>query len=464
MRVAIIGGGITGLAAAYYLQKEILMNDLDMEYHLFEKNDRLGGKIQTDYHDGFIIEKGPDSFLARKKSASRLAKEVGLENELVSNSTGQSYVLKGDTLHPIPEGAMMGVPTKLGPFLTTSLLSATGKLRAGIDLILPKGETKKDQSLGHFFRRRLGNDVVDSLIDPLLSGIYAGDIDRLSLQATFPQFQQVEQSHRSLILGMKSLRPPTSKTTQEKQTGAFLTFRNGLQSFVDAIENHLDEDAVHKNEPLEKITSEGSQFKLTFKSGREEMFDRVILTSPAHETASFLEKDEIQAWLSEIPSTTVATVAMTFHESQLKTDIDGTGFVVSKKSDYQITACTWTHRKWKHSTPPGKVLLRCYVGKPGEEEIVHAPDEEIIDVVLHDLKRVMDIEGRPEYYVITRWEKAMPQYVVHHRERLKKGIEKMNEKYPGMYVAGAAYEGVGLPDCIDQGEAVVKKMLASLKS
>ena len=461
MRVAIIGGGITGLSAAYYLQKEILTNNLEIEYHLFEKDDRLGGKIQTDYYDGFVIDKGPDSFLAGTKSASKLAKEVGLEKELVSNRTGQSYVLKGDTLHPIPEGAMMGIPTKLGPFLTTGLFSAMGKVRAGIDLILPKGETNKDQSLGQFFRRRLGNEVVDSLIDPLLSGIYAGDIDRLSLQSTFPQFQQVEQSHRSLILGMKTLRPPAPKTTPEKQTGAFLTCRNGLQSLVHAIENHLDEDAVHKNEPLEKITPKGSQFMLTFKSGRKELFDRVILTSPAYETASFLEEDAIQEWLKKIPFTTVATVAMAFNESQLKTDIDGTGFVVSKKSDYQMTACTWTHRKWAHAAPPGKALLRCYVGKPGEEDIVNVSDDEMIDIVLKDLNRVMEIEGKPEYYVITRWKKAMPQYVVHHRERLQKGLEIMNQKYPGVYVAGAAFEGVGLPDCIDQGENVVKKLLAS---
>ncbi|SFE26853.1 protoporphyrinogen oxidase [Alteribacillus iranensis] len=461
MRVAIIGGGITGLSAAYYLQKEILANQLDVEYQLFEGSPHLGGKIQTHYYKDFVIEKGPDSFLARKTSAYKLVKEVGLEEELVTNRTGQAYVLSKEELHPIPMGAVMGIPTKLGPFLTTNLFSPAAKVRASADLILPKSKADGDQSLGRFFRRRLGSEVVDNLIDPLLSGIYAGDIDRLSLQSTFPQFQEVEKSHRSLILGMKGTRPPTA---QGKQTGGFLTLRRGLQSLVDAIENHLDEDAVQKDCTLQKITRKSDQYELEFQDGSKRYFDKIIITTPPHITASLLGDEEIQDHLRSIPSTSVATVAMAFDESQLTMDFDGTGFVVSKKGDYTITACTWTHRKWEHSTPEGKALLRCYVGKPGGEEIVNKPDEYIVDVVLKDLNRVMSVHGQPEHFKVTRWHQAMPQYEIHHKKHLESLRERLENVFPGVILSGAAFEGVGLPDCITQGEEAAHKSLTTIKN
>ncbi|MGY4690473.1 protoporphyrinogen oxidase [Salibacterium sp. K-3] len=455
MKTAIIGGGITGLAAAYYLQKEIMTNNLDIEYHLFEKDSRLGGKIQTDYHNGFVIEQGPDSFLARKESASILAKEVGLEEELISNSTGGAYILKGNSLHPIPAGSVMGIPTKLGPFLTTGLFSIRGKLRAAADLILPRSKAGHDQGLGVFFRRRLGSEVVDHLIEPLLSGIYAGNMDRLSLQATFPRFVEMEQQYRSLILGMREERP----TAGGPKKPGFYTLTKGLQSLVEGIENHLDEDAVHKNCGLQSIRRKGEQYELVFHDGSRSLFDRVIMTTPHDVTAALLDSSFLQEELAPIPATSVATVAMAFDENQLSGDFDGTGFVVSKKSGYTITACTWTHRKWAHAAPPGKALLRCYVGKPGGEDVVEKTDEELVDIVLKDLNHVMEVEGEPEYHNVTRWRHAMPQYEVGHDEKMERIARHLEETFPGVYAAGAAYEGIGLPDCISQGERAVRRML-----
>ncbi len=269
-RVAIIGGGITGLTVAYYLQKEVMSKGLNLEYQLFESNQQLGGKIQTDYSNGFVIERGPDSFLARKQSAARLAKEVGLEKELVYNDSGQSFVLKGDELYPIPGGAIMGIPTKVAPFATTKLFTPLGKLRAAGDLFIPKtSSSNEDQSLGQFFRKRLGDEVVENLIEPLLSGIYAGDIDRLSLLATFPQFHQVEQKYRSLILGMSKAMPKPTKPAKTKQTtkskGMFLSFKGGLQSLVEGIENHLDEDAVKKETGIERVEKVESNTSLLLR-------------------------------------------------------------------------------------------------------------------------------------------------------------------------------------------------------
>lgn len=463
-RVAIIGGGITGLTVAYYLQKQILSQNIDCEYHLYEKSTKLGGKISTDYRNGFVIEMGPDSFLARKQSASKLAKEVGIEKDLVHNSTGGSFILTNGKLYPMPGGAIMGIPTELGPFATTRLFSPFGKLRAAGDLILPRAtDPDIDMSLGDFFRKRLGNEVVDNLIEPLLSGIYAGDIDKLSLMATFPQFHQVEQKHRSLILGMKKATPkkPTSDR-KEKPKGMFLSFKRGLQSLVDSIEKHLDEDCVSKGIGIVKVVKKGEQYELTFSSGAVEIFDYVVMTTPHYVTEEALKDYSFLKPLADIPSTSVATVAMAFPKKAIKQDIEGTGFVVARKSEYNITACTWTHKKWHHSTPEGYALLRCYVGRAGNDEIVNWSDEEIFDAVLTDLNKTMKIVEKPEFQIIRRWKQSMTQYVVGHKQLIEEVKEQLQKQLPGVYVAGGSYEGIGVPDCIDQGEAVVEKLKKQL--
>ncbi|MFC0473668.1 protoporphyrinogen oxidase [Halalkalibacter kiskunsagensis] len=460
-RIAIIGGGITGLAAAQKLEKA-RKNGEHITYDLFEKSGVLGGKIKTERVNGFVIELGPDSYLARKESMTRLAKEVGLEDELLSNDTGQAYVLKGETLHPIPGGAIMGIPTEIKPFLTTSLLSPIGKLRAAGDFFHPRITVKdEDISLGNFFRRRLGNEVVDSLIEPLLSGIYAGNLDKLSLKATFPQFQQVEQKHGSLIRGMKGSRAKQTQPQSEpvKEKGMFLTFRKGLGSFVEAIEAQLDANVIHKNSDLTKMFKRDGQFHLEFANGETKLYDHVIMTTPPKVTADILQDYPYFAYLHDMEATTVATVAMAYKKDKVTIPYDGTGFVVSKKSNHAITACTWTHKKWQHSTPEGYALLRAYVGRAGDSAIVSRNDEEILSAVLYDLKQVISIEGKPEFFFIKRWQEAMPQYNVGHTFKMSKIKEDIARNLPGLYLAGGGYEGIGLPDCIDQAEVVVERIL-----
>ncbi|WP_252314300.1 protoporphyrinogen oxidase [Sinobaca sp. H24] len=457
-KTAIIGGGITGLTAAYYLQKAIMANDLDMEFKLYESSGRLGGKIQTEYRHGFVMERGPDSFLARKESASRLAKEVGIDKELVSNFAGQAYILKKDSLHPIPKGSVMGVPTKWMPFWQTPLLSFKGKVRALADLVIPKSSPEEDQSLGGFFRRRLGSEAVDYLIDPLLSGVYAGDIDKLSLHATYPQFFEAEQKHQSLMRGLKPPAPDKNEESSKKK-GAFLSFERGLYSLVEAMENHLKEEAVHKDTTIERLSKTDRGMMLYFKDGSTEEVDHVILATPPHITSKLLQDPVVEETLGSIRSTTVATISMAFEAGEVPEAFDGTGFVVSKKTDYTITACTWTHRKWKHSAPEGKALIRCYVGKPGGEDIVEKTDEEILNAVRHDLEKIMQIQAEPSDFLVTRWRQSMPQYEIGHKQSLARVRQHLADKFPNVYAGGAAFEGVGLPDCILQGEKAVQFVL-----
>jgi protoporphyrinogen/coproporphyrinogen III oxidase len=463
-KIIIIGGGIAGLTSAFYLQKAIQEHNLPYEIKLIEASHRLGGKMQTVVRDGYTIERGPDSFLARKTSISRLAAEVGMDDQLVHNSTGKSFVLVNEKLHSMPGGSIMGIPTEIGPFLTTGLFSIPGKLRAAADFLLPRSESGRDQSLGEFFRRRLGDEVVENLIEPLLSGIYAGDIDQLSLMSTFPQFYEVEQKYRSLIIGMKKSTPaqPSKPESKEKAKGAFLTFKTGLQSFAEAIEAKLDPISILKGHRVDKIIKVENKYEVYLNNGETMVADSVIAATPHKITQAMFAEYSFFDPLKSVPSTSVATVALAFPEEAVKNDIDGTGFVVSRNSDYSITACTWTHKKWDHSTPKGKVLLRCYVGRSGDETIVDLSDDRIIKIVLDDLKKTMDITMNPDFAIISRWKNSMPQYTVGHKQRLADILKHMKTDLPGVFLAGSSYGGVGLPDCIDQGEAAVKDVLEFL--
>lgn len=463
-KVVIIGGGITGLSAAFYMQKEIREQNLQAETVLIESSPRLGGKIQTVHKDGFIIERGPDSFLERKTSGPQFVKDVELGSELVNNATGRSYVLVGERLHPIPAGAVMGIPTQIMPFVTTGLFSVLGKARAAGDFIMPAGREQGDQSLGHFFRRRLGNEVVENLIEPLLSGIYAGDIDKLSLLSTFPQFHKVEQDHRSLILGMKKGLPASNqKHEPARKKGIFQTVKGGLQSLVDAAESKLTDTRILKGIKVEAIEKSGAHYSLKLSSGEMMEADALIVTTPHQHTAGMLPDKENFQYMQEMPSTSVATVAMAFPEEAVPIEGNGTGFVISRNGDYTITACTWTHRKWPHTVPKGKALIRAYVGKAGDQAIVEQPDHEIISAVLEDLNKIMKLDQKPEFTVVSRWKQAMPQYNVGHQEEIHKVKEKIMNNYPGLFLAGASYAGVGIPDCIDQGKSAVSHALDYLK-
>ncbi|MBH0228728.1 protoporphyrinogen oxidase [Halobacillus yeomjeoni] len=462
-KVVVIGGGITGLTAAYYLQKECRSQSLPVDVQLIEAGPSLGGKIKTEKREGFTIERGPDSFLERKKSATRLAEEVGLKDSLVPNGTGQSYILVKGRLHKIPQGSFMGIPTKIRPFLFSGLFTPAGKIRAAMDLFIPKKTVEEDQALGLFFKRRLGNQVVENLIEPLLSGIYAGDMDELSLQATFPMFYDLEQRYGSLIKGLRKEYPRRIPKKGEKKPSMFRTLEGGLGSLVDSIENQLESGSVLKNTKVDHIEKKESGYHLLLDDGSVREADSIVIAAPHFSAQRMLSQYDFMAPFKETNATSVANVAMAFDESAIKKDIDGTGFVVSRNSNYRITACTWTHKKWPHSTPDGKVLLRCYVGKPNDQEVVDLSDEEIVELALKDLNKIMNISDRPDFSVVTRWYDAMPQYKVGHKDRLKKVYDQMASELPGVYLAGGSYEGIGLPDCIDQGEAAVKQVLSYLK-
>ncbi len=456
-RVAIIGAGITGLSAGFYLTND----DQNVEVDIFEKADHAGGKIKTYRKDGYVIELGPESYLSRKEAMTDLAKEIGLGDDLVRNETGQAYIYANHRLHPVPPGTMLGVPTEIMPFLTTSLISVPGKVRAVMDLVKPKTPLYTDVSAGSFFRNRLGDEVLENLIDPLLSGVYSTPIDNLSLMSTYPNFKHQEQKYGSLIKGMIKSKPPKKNT---KKVGQFFQFKNGLASFIERLQESVEAQGakLHFNSDVTAIEKSDDGYEVTV-DGKLERYDQVIITTPHFQYKRWFDDKELE-YFKHMPATSVATVVMSFDEDQVKNDIDGTGFVVSRNMDTAITACTWTNKKWKHSTPDGKVLLRAYVGRPGDFVVEEKSEEDILRLARKDLDKIMDIEGEPELKIVTKLKNSMPNYNVGHKEMIDGIQEYMKEMYPGIQLIGASHYAVGLPDCVKGGKDAAEHILAKTKS
>lgn len=453
--IAIIGGGITGLASAYYLQKRLKQEGLPHEVLLIEADPRLGGKIKTTVKDGFIIERGPESFPAQNSHVVRLAREVGMEEQLVSMKDGSLSVLVRETLYPLPKGTLIGIPMKLAPFLRTQSISLFGKLRAVADLILPRSKEKKDQSFGGFIRRRLGDEVFENLTEPVLSNIVAGDLDGISLISTFPDFYETQQKHRSLIMGLKknTASKEYSTTRRDQQT-----FKAGMESFIQAIEGKLAPETFLKGVRVREIDKVNDEYVIQLNNNSAVHASSVIVATPHQASYNMFANYPYFDMLREMSAISVATISLAFDEDAFNMELVGSGFVVSRNSDYTVTCCSYTHKKWPHMTPAGKILLRCYIGRSGDETVVDLSDEEIIRIVLDDLNKTMSITKEPDFALISRWKKTMPQYTVGHKEKVEQLKKSIRTELPGVFLAGSSYDGFSLPDCIGQSEKVVKEV------
>ncbi len=460
--IVIVGGGITGLTTAYYTQKEIERLDLPYEVQLIEASDRLGGKIHTVHKDGFVLERGADSFLERKTAAVKLVEELGISDKLVRNSTGQAHVLVGETLHKIPGGSFMGIPVQEDSLTDEKIISEAGKERVQEELDVPKGEAAVDQSLGEFLRGRFGDELIENLVEPLLSGIYSSDIDEMSMMASFPQFYELEQEYGSVIRGLRETLPANRASTGKKK-GQFLSFENGLDTLVDALYEAIGKETVRFEIAVEKITQQNDRYLLKLSDGQTCEADAVIMTIPHNHLPNMFAEESLFKPFAHMPMSSVANVVCAFDESAISESVDGTGFVVSRNSDFRMTACTWTHRKWPLTTSEGKVLLRTYVGKPSDQEVVGLSDEEITNIVLRELEATMNITDKPLFTFVSRWQEMMPQYRVGHVETLKSVREDLTKQLPGIYLAGSSYEGVGIPDCVKQGKEAASEVMQFLR-
>ena len=573
MNVTIVGGGLTGLTAAYYLGRA----KPDWTITLYEQAPRFGGKIQTQRVDDFVVELGPDSYLGRKMVMTDLVYDLGLGDTLVSNETGQAFVYDKGSIHPIPGGSIMGIPTEMMPFVKATLISWPGKLRAGLDYFKKPYQLDKngDVSIGHFFQYHLGQEMMDKLIEPLLAGIYGGDIYKISLLSTFPHFIQVEQKYGNMVKGMMAAKMGHSKagvtkaakgavaegdvpragkgtmtdrqfesheakasqtastnnssnssghatnTSPHRQTskvqvdmasrkgtaaqsGMFRQLTGGLESVITAIVDampsnvHLYTGTLVSNiryvEGMYAIDVENSgndacgcqshsksirtasinaekrveASDSTTDSAIEVLLDKapamadhVIIATPPATYTQWFKDDPGFDFLRSMEQSSCAIAIMAFDKATFDGDLKGSGLLITRNTDTPLTACTILNQKWPQTTPDDKIVLRVFIGKPGNDVVEHLNDKELSELAVKEIQRIMNFAAQPEWVRINRLIHCMPQYNVGHRAGIKAVREHVAEHYPNLHLIGTPFDGIGIPDGVKQAKELVQSIVGS---
>lgn len=457
-KVVIVGGGITGLAAAYRLRK----TSPEVDITIIEPSSQLGGKVSTDRFDGFVIESGPDCFLARKPRGIGLCEELGIADQLVGRDPNhaQTFVLRHGRLHPLPAGLTGMIPTNLDALMNCSLLSDTAVSQIAQEPNLPPQPENGDESVAHFISRRLGQEAFDNLIEPLMGGIYAGRADQLSLAATFPHLRQLELKHGSLLKGLTAPKPTANQSTYPP----FVSFPDGMQTLVGALAAQLDGVEILLETAVAAISVQSSVFSVQLRNTQHAIHtDAVILTTPAFVSSQLLRDfdPDLAQTLDGIPYASSALVNLVFAEADVR-ELDGYGYVIPRVEGREALACTWTSRKWQNRAPQGKVLLRVYIGRYGEGDVTEYEDGRLLAIAQNEIKETLNITAQPEFHRIIRYPKAMPQYNMGHLDRIAHIRARLTE-HPGLFMAGGMFNGVGIPDCILSGETAVKNAIHYLQ-
>ena len=560
MNVTIVGGGLTGLTAAYYLGHA----KPEWNITLYEQAPRFGGKIQTQRVDDFVVELGPDSYLGRKTEMTDLVHDLGLGDTLVSNETGQAFVYDQGSIHPIPGGSIMGIPTEMMPFVKATLISWSGKLRAGLDYFKKpyKLDENGDVSIGHFFQYHLGQEMMDKLIEPLLAGIYGGDIYKISLLSTFPHFIQVEQKYGNMVKGMMAAKmghskagvskaakgavaegdvpragkgimtdrqfenheaktsqtasqtasmnnsssssghatntSPQQQSSQQQaskvqadmasrkgtaaQSGMFRQLTGGLESVVNAIVEAMPSNVqLHTGALVSNIRYVEGMYAIdvvnsvnnacgcqpTTDSATEVLLDKapaiadhVIISTPPATYSQWFKDDAGFDFLRSMEQSSCAIAIMAFDKSTFDGDLKGSGLLITRKTDTPLTACTILNQKWPQTTPDDKVVLRVFIGKPGNDVVEQYSDDELSELAVEEIQNIMRFSAKPEWVRINRLIHCMPQYNVGHRAGIKAVREHVAENYPNLHLIGTPFDGIGIPDGVKQAKELVEKLVS----
>ncbi len=445
--VAIVGGGIAGLAAAYELRQR------GVSVQVLEAASRPGGVITTERVDGWVIDGGPDSMLVQKPAAVALCRELGLGDRLISTLTPRTaYVLRDGRLHPLAEGSFLGFPLKFSALARSSLFTTAGKLRLASELLIPRREGDEDESIGAFVRRRFGEEAVDYLAEPLLAGIHAGDVDRLSIRALFPRLLEAERQSGSVLRAFRALRVTPSPQ------GAFVSLPGGTGELIDALLAALP-GIVHTSARVTDLRRAGS---LVLESGIGRLQARaVILAIPAYGAASLLRAFDttIAAFCDAVPYASTATVVFGYRKEQIAHPMQGTGFVVPRVERSALLAGTWVTSKWPGRAPDGHVLVRGFLGGGRDPHRLDASDEELIETARDELEDLLDITGDPVITRFFRWTRQSPQYEVGHLQRVA-AIDDRLAELPGVFLTGSGFRAIGIPDCVADARATAARAAA----
>ncbi|UCG15992.1 MAG: protoporphyrinogen oxidase [Phycisphaerales bacterium] len=471
-RIVIIGGGMSGLAAALRLIERRRECGLDLDVRLLEAKDTVGGSIETQTRDGFLLEGGPDAFITAKPWAIALCRRLGIADSVIQTNEKhrRAFIVRKGKLHPIPEGFVLLAPTRIWPFALTRLFSWPGKLRMAMDLVLPRGPRDSDQSLGDFVRRRLGRQALERVAQPLVSGIYASDPNTLSLRATMPRFLELEARHRSLILGMRAGQKAAGENASS-DSGArysiFVTMRRGMASLVDAVAGRLPDGTVRTGCPVVRLSPHigGSRWSVEVEGVDRIDADGVVLAAPAYALADMLGRGapDVAAQMQDINYASTLTVNLAFNRQDIAHRLDAFGLVVPAVEQMAMIGATFANVKFPGRAPEGKALIRAFVGGALNPWAFDMDDREVVRRVLSELRDLIRVRGEPQFWTIHRWPRAMAQFPVGHLDRVRR-IDELLGAYPPAATAGNAFAGGGVPDCVHRGESAADNVLQRVMS
>ncbi len=471
-RVVIVGGGITGLATAHALVNGPRAAELDVV--VIEGGATLGGSIRTVRRDGYTIDGGPDSWVASKPQATALAKALGLGDALMPTieATRRVYIAWKGGLHPLPEGLVLAVPTQVMPMLKTPIFSWRGKMRMGLEPLVPVRhfEGDDDESIGDFVTRRLGSEMTERLAAPLLGGIFAGDATKISIRATFPQFVAMEEKYGSLVLASRAAKKANGASNGKVPPSAFTSLRGGMGSLIDGLARAIGESRIRTSTKVTSIAAlDGGDVRGRYRvdlEGAEPIFaDDVVLATAAHAAAGALRAldADLSRELDGIPYASTATVFLAFKRADVKHPLDGVGFLVPRPLNRPILAATWASSKWESRAPEGGVLMRAFFGGAWGEELLTKDDAELVALARKELGDLMKLDATPLFAQVFRFQRASPQPLVGHLARIAR-MKKSLAAHRGLYIAGSGFDGVGVPDCVRQANEVAASILASAKA
>jgi oxygen-dependent protoporphyrinogen oxidase len=445
MRIAIVGGGISGLAAAYELTTR------GIPFVLFERAATCGGVIVTDRVDGYTIDAGPDALLTQKPAAVALCRQLGLECRLQPQRARATFLVRGGELVSLPEASVVGIPTRWMPFVTTRAFSWHGKLRMAAEALLPRRATDEDESIASFIGRRFGAEAVAYLAEPFLAGIHGGDPAQLSMRAAFPHLLELETKHGGIIRGLRTTRPGAASGG----SSPFVALADGMGELTGAMLKALAPGSIRGGVGIRSVANTAGAWTLTTDRGECVAADSVILATPPPATSRLLASLDAPAssLAAQIPMTSAVTIAFGYSRSNINHPLDGTGFVVPKREGLSIRAASWVSSKWSHRAPADRVLLRAYVGGASDPGAVDRSDEALANLAQRDLSKLLQIVGDPELVRVYRWRSTTPQMTVGHFERMAE-IDRRLALHPGLAVTASGFRGTGIADCVADARRV----------
>ncbi|TWT02451.1 protoporphyrinogen oxidase [Planomicrobium sp. CPCC 101079] len=452
----VIGGGITGLSAMHYLQKLKKEQSLDLDLVLIEQQAELGGKIRTVKDGEFIMETGADSIVARNESVMPLIQDLDLEDRIVYNGTGISYLYANNELHAIPADTVFGIPMNEEALFSSTLISEEGKKAALRDFETLNENYTRNSSIGDFLEEFLGEELVKNQIAPVLSGVYSGNLYELTLASTLPYLVDYKNKYGSIIKGLGENKQRFQGAANKK----FISFDEGMSVLIDRLEASLDSAVIRKGIGTKRISKQGGRYSIELETGEELVADYIVLATPHAAAQKVLGLHELNPEFDQLLDSSLISIYLGFEIPDAELPADGTGFIVTQESDLQCNACTWTSRKWAHTSQKHNLLVRLFYksSHPSYAKLKDLSESKLVEVALSDIEKSLKIKAAPSVIQVTNWKSLMPNYHMHHKSAISALEEKMAALVPNIKLAGASYYGVGIGACIQNGKNLAEKI------